>query len=121
MAVWILRMARTLIPGAFTAVAAMIGGWHGAGLVLAQGSSYSVMAVGDVRAIDREAGSLTVDHGPLLNLSIPAAVRVFQVADKTILDTMKVGDEIRFIADDIAGQLTITRIETGPVDGHGDH
>lgn len=121
MAVWGIRMARTRLLGAFIAVAAMTGGWHGPGLVLAQGSSYSVMAVGDVRAIDREAGSLTVDHGPLLNLSIPAAVRVFQVADRTILDTMKVGDTIRFTADNVAGRLTIVRIETGPVDGHGDH
>lgn len=81
----------------------------------------SVMAAGDIRALDKDAGQLTIDHGPLLNLNIPPATRLFQVRDRGLLDNLKVGDSILFLAENIAGQLTVTRIETGPGDPHGDH
>lgn len=87
---------------------------------LVQGSN-SVMAAGDIRAVDQDAGQLTIDHGPLLNLNIPPAVRVFQVRDRDLLNDLKIGDSILFLAENIAGQLTVVRIQTGPGDPHGDH
>ncbi len=88
--------------------------------LLAQ-SAYTVMAVGDVKAVDREAGTVTLDHGPLLNLNIGPSVRIFQVADRAFLEGVKIGDAMRFIADNVAGRLTIVEVETGPTDGHGAH
>ena len=82
---------------------------------------YTVMAVGDVKAVDRETGTVTLDHGPLLNLSIPPSVRVFHVADRAFLEGVKAGDAMRFIADNIGGRLTIVEIETGRPDDHGAH
>ena len=88
--------------------------------LLAQ-SAYTVMAVGDVKAVDQEAGTVTLDHGPLLNLNIGPSVRIFQVADRAFLEGVKIGDAMRFIADNVAGRLTIVEVETGPTDGHGAH
>ncbi len=84
-------------------------------------NAYTVMAVGDVKAVDREAGTITLDHGPPLNLNIGPSVRLFQVADRAFLDGVKIGDAMRFIADNVAGRLTIVEVETGPTDGHGAH
>ncbi len=88
--------------------------------LLAQ-NAYTVMAVGDVKAVDREAGAVTLDHGPLLNLNIGPSVRVFQVTDRAFLEGVKVGDAMKFIADNVGGRLTIIEVETGPADGHGAH
>ncbi len=95
-------------------------------IVFAQGgllaqSVYTVMAVGDVKAVDREAGTVTLDHGPLLNLNIGPSVRTFRVAARAFLEGVKAGDAMRFIADNIGGRLTIVEIETGRPDDHGAH
>lgn len=87
---------------------------------LAQASG-SVMAAGDIRAVDKDAGQLTIDHGSLLNLNLPAAIRVFQVRDRGVLDQLEVGDSVLFLAENIAGRLTVIRIEIPPGAGHGEH
>lgn len=80
-----------------------------------------VLAAGEIRAIDKDAGQLTIDHGPLLNLDVPPAVRVFQVRDRSVLAQLEVGDAVLFLAENIAGQLTVIRIQIGPGEGHGEH
>lgn len=86
-----------------------------------QVAQVSVMAAGEIKAVNRDAGQLTIDHGPLLNLSVPPSVRVFSVRDRGLLDQVKVGDSVLFLAENVAGVLTVVRIETGPGDPHGDH
>jgi Cu(I)/Ag(I) efflux system protein CusF len=36
---------------------------------------------------------------------------VFQVKDRTLLDKVKTGDKVRFAAEKIGGQITVTAIE----------
>lgn len=66
---------------------------------------------GQVRKIDKEAGKLTIKHGPLANLGMPAMTMVFRTSDPAMLDQVKVGDAIRFRAEKVDGYLTVTRIE----------
>ena len=66
---------------------------------------------GEVRKVDKEAKKLTIRHGPLTNLDMPAMTMVFQVTDPSMLDQVKVGDKIRFEADKIGGAYTVIRIE----------
>ncbi len=96
-------------------------GWSARGEQLAQEPTAAVLAAGDVRHLDRDGGKMTIDHGPLLNLGVPPAVRIFEIREHALFDLVKVGDSIRFLAENIAGQLTITKIETGAPDGHGAH
>lgn len=66
---------------------------------------------GEVRKVDKDAGKLTIKHGPIVNLDMPAMTMVFQVRDPAMLDQVKAGDKIRFQADKIGGAYTATKIE----------
>jgi Cu/Ag efflux protein CusF len=64
-----------------------------------------------VRKVDKDAKKITLRHGPIPNLDMPAMSMVFQVKDPAMLDQVKAGDKIRFEAEKIEGQYTLTRIE----------
>jgi Cu(I)/Ag(I) efflux system protein CusF len=66
---------------------------------------------GEVRRIDKEAGKITLKHGPIANLDMTAMSMVFRAKDPAMLDQVKVGDKVRFKADKIQGALTITEIQ----------
>ena len=71
----------------------------------------NAMAEGEVRKIDKEMSKLTIKHGELKNLGMPAMTMVFRVKDPEILDRVNVGDHVRFIADSNKGSLVVTRLE----------
>ena len=66
---------------------------------------------GEVRRIDAAAGKITIKHGAISNLDLPAMTLVFHVADPAMLQNVKPGDKVRFAADKINGQYTITALE----------
>jgi Cu(I)/Ag(I) efflux system protein CusF len=74
-------------------------------------TSEAAMADGEVRRVDRDAKKLTIRHGPLQNLDMPAMTMVFQVGDPAMLDAVKVGDKVRFQAEKSGGAFTLIRIE----------
>lgn len=55
------------------------------------------------RRSTRKPASLTLSHGPLESLNMPAMTMVFRVKEASWLDQMKVGDKIRFMAESING------------------
>lgn len=65
----------------------------------------------EVRKVDKDAGKITLKHGEIKNLDMPAMSMVFQVKDKALLDKVKAGDKISFTADKINGQYTVLSIE----------
>jgi Cu(I)/Ag(I) efflux system protein CusF len=71
----------------------------------------AAMSDGEIRKVDKEAGKLTIRHGPLENLGMPAMTMVFQVADPAVLETVKGGDQVRFSADKVGGAYTVTQLE----------
>ena len=66
---------------------------------------------GEIRKVDKDAKKLTIRHGPLENLNMPAMTMVFQVKDQSMLDRVKAGDKVRFIADKVGGAYTVTHLE----------
>jgi Cu/Ag efflux protein CusF len=68
-------------------------------------------ADGEVRKVDRDAKKITIKHGPIQNLDMPAMTMVFQVKDAAILDQVKAGDKVKFTAEKLGGVLTVTKIE----------
>ena len=68
-------------------------------------------AEGEVRKVDREAKKLTVRHGPIPNLEMPDMTMVFRVADPRMLEGLEAKQKVRFTADRIEGQLTVTSLE----------
>ena len=69
------------------------------------------MTEGEIRRVDKDAKKLTIKHGPIPNLNMDSMTMVFQVKDPAMLDQVKAGDKIRFQADKIGGQYTVTKIE----------
>jgi len=72
----------------------------------------SPMADGEVRRVDREAGKITLKHGPIKseNVDMEPMTMVFQVKDKAMLDTVKTGDKVKFRVVDDRGRMTVTEI-----------
>ena len=69
------------------------------------------MSVGEVRKVDSAVGKLTLRHGPLENLDMPGMTMVFRVKDPTWLAQVKVGDKVRFVAERVDGNLTVTTLQ----------
>ena len=65
----------------------------------------------EVRKVDKDAKKFTIKHGPIASLDMPEMTMVFQVKDPAMLDQVKAGDKIKFSADRVGGQFTVTRIE----------
>jgi Cu/Ag efflux protein CusF len=75
-------------------------------------SAQSVLTDGQVTKIDASAGKLTIKHGPMKKFDMDDGMTmVFRVKDPTVLKSVKAGDKVRFEADRIDGQFTVTRIE----------
>jgi Cu(I)/Ag(I) efflux system periplasmic protein CusF len=70
------------------------------------------MADGQVTKIDASAGKITLKHGPLKKLDMEGGMTmVFRVQDPAMLKQVKVGDKVKFEADRVNGQITVTKIE----------
>lgn len=64
---------------------------------------------GVVKKIDKTTGKVTLAHGPLNGM--PAMTMAFPLKDAAAIGTLKVGQKIRFAAEDINGALTVVRFE----------
>jgi Cu(I)/Ag(I) efflux system periplasmic protein CusF len=71
----------------------------------------AAMADGEVRKVDKDAKKITIKHGPLPNLDMPAMTMVFQVKDPAMLEQVKAGDKVKFQAEKLGGAFTLTKIE----------
>lgn len=65
----------------------------------------------EVRAIDLKAGHITLRHGELANLGMPAMTMSFALAKGLKLpEGLKVGDKVRIHAENPGGTLTVTTL-----------
>jgi len=69
------------------------------------------MTDGEIRKVDKDAKKLTIKHGPIQNLDMPAMTMVFRVKEAGMLDQVKSGDKIKFVAEKVGGQYTVTHVE----------
>jgi Cu/Ag efflux protein CusF len=76
----------------------------------APGTQDPNLVAGEVRRVDPDAGKLTLRHGPIPNLDMPDMTMVFRVSDPKLLAGLKPGDKVRFTAEKIGGQYTVTSV-----------
>jgi Cu(I)/Ag(I) efflux system periplasmic protein CusF len=69
------------------------------------------LADGEIRKVDKDAKKITIRHGPMPDLDMPAMTMVFQVKDPAWLDKVKAGDKIKFRAEKLGGAFTVTGME----------
>jgi len=82
-----------------------------AGTSLAHAQAAAPLSEGEVRRINREKGTITLRHGPLVNLDMSAMTMVFTAVDPKLLDGLKEGDKVRFTADRKDGKFVVTAIQ----------
>jgi Cu/Ag efflux protein CusF len=70
-----------------------------------------VMIDGEIRKVDRDTKKITIKHGELRHLDMPAMTMVFQVKDPAMLTKVQAGDKVRFRADKVNGVFTVMEIE----------
>ncbi|WP_332827297.1 copper-binding protein [Ramlibacter sp.] len=75
------------------------------------GAQQAPQSEGEVRKVDTARGKITLRHGPLANLDMPAMTMVFNAADPKLLQGLKQGDKVRFTADKKDGTYIVTAIE----------
>ena len=80
------------------------------GATAVQAQSYD----GEVRKIDKAQGRITLQHGELKALDMPPMTMVFRVKDPALLDTVAVGDRVKFDAARVDGNYTVTAIRKAP-------
>jgi Cu/Ag efflux protein CusF len=67
---------------------------------------------GQVKKIDESAQKITIQHGPIKKFDMDEGMTmVFRAKDPAMLKSVKAGDKIRFEAERVNGQFTVTRIE----------
>ena len=85
-----------------------------AALVLTLGSAFAQAANfnGEVKKIDEGAGKITLKHGPAKSLGMDEPMTmVYRVKDPALLKQVKVGDKVKFEAQEGDGGYTITTIQ----------
>lgn len=67
---------------------------------------------GQVIRVERSADAITIRHGPIPKLGMSQGMTmVFHAQDPAMLKAVKAGDRVKFDAEEINGQFTVTRIE----------
>lgn len=85
---------------------------HGAKHSATSASAEASMTDGEVKKVDKDAGKITIKHGPIANLDMPNMTMVFRVKDPAMLTQVKEGDKIKFVADKVNGAFTVMKLET---------
>lgn len=69
------------------------------------------MTDGEVRKVDLANGKVTLKHGEIKHMDMPGMTMVFTAKDKALLTGLKVGDKVKFMAENANGQMLVTGIE----------
>ncbi len=66
---------------------------------------------GMIKKLDVKQNKITIKHEELKNLGMPGMTMVFAKGDKVDIVKLKEGQKIKFIADRVNGQLTVTEVQ----------
>jgi Cu/Ag efflux protein CusF len=67
---------------------------------------------GQVTKVDESAGKITIRHGPLKKFDMADGMTmVFRAQDPAMVKAVKAGDKVKFDAEKINGQFTVTKIQ----------
>ncbi|MCA3251878.1 MAG: copper-binding protein [Pseudomonadota bacterium] len=69
---------------------------------------------GEVTKLDKAGNRIEIRHGEIRHLDMPPMKMMFRVRDPKLLEGVAVGDRIRFTAEKIDGNFTVTAIAKGP-------
>jgi Cu(I)/Ag(I) efflux system protein CusF len=79
-------------------------------LFLAAGLASAQSVDAEVRKVDSAQNKITLKHGEIRKLDLPAMTMVFRVANPKMLDGLKAGDKVKVEVDKVDGQYTVTAL-----------
>ena len=65
----------------------------------------------EVRSIDRDSGKLMLKHEAIRKFNMNGMTMGFRIVDQKQIESLAVGDKVRFMPDRVNGQFVITKIE----------
>lgn len=77
----------------------------------ATGALAETYVKGTVEKVDVKAKKITIAHEELTDLNMPAMTMVFRPGDDSMLETLKEGAQIEFVAERVNGKLTVTKVK----------
>jgi Cu/Ag efflux protein CusF len=100
-----MTIMRTLFTAAFAAALSI-------GSAIAQDASIKDEVKN--KNIDQSAAKITLKHGPAKSLGMDEGMTmVYRVKDPALLKQVKVGDKVKFEAEEAGGGYTVTKLEKG--------
>jgi Cu(I)/Ag(I) efflux system protein CusF len=69
------------------------------------------ISTGTVQEIDKAAKTVTLKHGPIKNMNMPAMTMSFGVKDAAMLSKVKVGEQVNFTVENVDNAPTVTMIK----------
>jgi Cu(I)/Ag(I) efflux system periplasmic protein CusF len=78
----------------------------------AAASAEDALIDGQVTKVDQSAGKITIKHGPIKKLGMDQGMTmVFKAQDPAMIKAVKAGNKVKFDAEQVNGQFTVTKIE----------
>ncbi|MCA7900006.1 copper-binding protein [Burkholderia cepacia] len=108
--------AAVLATGAFTAPAFAAGDMPGMdmpGMKMSSGSaaeSNAALTDAEVKKVDAASGRITLKHGALDNVGMPAMTMAFKAKDAAMLEHAHAGDKVKVRIEKVDGTLTIVKL-----------
>jgi Cu(I)/Ag(I) efflux system protein CusF len=75
-------------------------------------SNATSMSDGEVKAVDKANKNITLKHGPIKSKTVEMGPMTmsFPVTDPSLLSKVKVGDKVKFIAENVNNVATVTSL-----------
>jgi Cu/Ag efflux protein CusF len=70
----------------------------------------SNLADGVVKKIDRQTGMVSIEHGELKDVGMPAMTMAYKAKDAAMVEQAKTGDKVKFRLENLNGTYTITAL-----------
>lgn len=71
----------------------------------------TAVAEGEVKRVDKGSGTVTLKHGPIPSIDMPAMTMGYRAKDKSMAEQLKPGDKIKFELGNVGGVYTLIRVE----------
>jgi Cu(I)/Ag(I) efflux system protein CusF len=80
-------------------------------LLVALSAAHAQATEGEVRKVDKGQARITLKHGELKHLDMPAMTMVYRVSNPRLLDGLAEGDKVVFDAGKIGDQYIVTALK----------
>ncbi len=68
------------------------------------------MSMGTVTNLDRKSNVVTINHGPLENINMPAMEMGYAVAKPSMMKGLRKGTKIHFVVEQVNGKYIVTEM-----------